>query len=254
MGGRGSSSGLSSSGSPQGNAGVGGSQGITDAKNLNELTRYMSSSYGVTLDSSLSGQDFELTKNSAAQVARIIDEVPQAAQCFKAIRGDDLPAGTYTRAKADTGEIITSNQKFASGSDIEQKYKADVIFGFHPEGTTYENIVTHEAGHILERALIEKAHPHQDGRSPLEEEHVKASEWDNYTQSKQLISEACKAAKKTPDGKGKTNRKLIESVSGYAKKNSGEALAECVADYVANRSKAKPLSKEVWKLLKDRLG
>ena len=78
--------------------------------------------------------------------------------------------------------------------------------------------------------------------------------WNTSKLSGKVISEACKDAKKTPAGKGLKNTDLIRGVSGYATKNRSETLAECVADYTANGTSAKPLSVAVWKILKRELG
>ena len=69
-----------------------------------------------------------------------------------------------------------------------------------------------------------------------------------------VISEACRDAKKTAAGKGMKNADLIQSVSRYATTNRSETLAECVADYAANGTNAKPLSVAVWNILKRELG
>lgn len=47
---------------------------------------------------------------------------------------------------------------------------------------------------------------------------------------------------------------MKSEISGYAKTNDSECLAEAVADYILNKDKAAPLSKEIWKILKKELG
>lgn len=54
--------------------------------------------------------------------------------------------------------------------------------------------------------------------------------------------------------KGLTNDQLVAQISRYATKNRSEAMAEAVADYRANGSRAKPLSQAIWKILKRELG
>jgi len=46
----------------------------------------------------------------------------------------------------------------------------------------------------------------------------------------------------------------VAQISRYATKNRSEAMAEAVADYRANGSRAKPLSQAIWKILKRELG
>ena len=59
---------------------------------------------------------------------------------------------------------------------------------------------------------------------------------------------------KTAAGKGLTNDQLVAQISRYAAKTRSEAMAEAVADYRANGSRAKPLSQAIWKILKRELG
>lgn len=118
-------------------------------------------------------------------------------------------------------------------------------------GTTGNNVVTHESGHILEAALIRRAYNNFETRPDYI---AGIYDWNHNTFAKAVVSEAAKAAKKTPDGKGKKVKELISDVSRYAEKTRGETLAECVADYRANGANAKLLSREVWKILKRELG
>ena len=56
-----------------------------------------------------------------------------------------------------------------------------------------------------------------------------------------------------PKSDDKKDYRIKRRVSKYALRNDSECLAECVADYVANRGKANPLSKAVWSVLKNEL-
>ena len=118
--------------------------------------------------------------------------------------------------------------------------------GFHPKNTGILETGSHEMGHILELALIKQ--------SEYEYGIQEVIAWNDCTKAKELISEACKAVKKTPEGKGLRNAQLKSAISEYAQKNDSECLAEAVADYIANGEKSAPLSKEIWNILKDRLG
>lgn len=224
----------------------------SEAENLNELSTYMSDKHGVSINSnSLSGQDFKSVKNAAGEIEAVINEFPQAKSAFSELRGDNLRPGALANARL-SGIITTSNSYFSDDSELQSRYGRSVDSGFHPVGTTGNHVVTHESGHILEAALINKNITYENTGPwyQLERSH----HWGKSTYAKQVISEAAKAAKKTPDGKGKKNTQLISDVSGYAQTNRSETLAECVADYRANGSNAKPLSREVWKILKRELG
>jgi len=246
MGGRGGASGFPANAPavPQ------GPQSARETKDLNELAQYMAN-IGVTVDvASLSGQTFENVRDAAAGVERIVKEFPQAAATFGTLRGKDLKNGVLANASL-AGNITLANHYFSKTEDgLSRTYDGTTTKGFHPAGTSKGDIATHEAGHILESALVHRAFPGSGFYERMEQ----SAAWNKSMMASKVVSEACKIAKKTPEGKGLKNADLIRNVSGYATKNRSETLAECVADYAANGSSAKPLSVAVWNILKRELG
>ena len=208
---------------------------------------------GVNVDvASLSGQTFENVRDAAAGIERIIKEFPQAERQFGMLRGQDLKHGVLANASF-AGNITLANHYFSKTEDgLNRTYDRNVQNGYHPAGTTKTDIATHEAGHVLEKALIEK-YVYQTNSGYAARLQM-SYDWNKGTYASKVVSEACRAAKKTPAGKGMKNADLIRSVSGYAAKNRSETLAECVADYAANGAGAKPLSVAVWNILKRELG
>lgn len=230
-------------------------QSAMDTTNLHELAEYMKTvgSGSLVLDEqSLSGAVFENVRGAAAAVEQVIKEFPQAEGRFHVLRGSDLHKGVF--ACASYGGVIELGNDYygKTESDFGSLYAKNVNNGFHPAGTGKDHIATHEAGHLLERALIQKYILSQgnDFYTRLEA----SAAWSSSKMASKVVSEACKAAKKTPEGKGLKNEELIKAVSRYATKSRSEALAECVADYTANGSNAKPLSVAVWSILKRELG
>ena len=221
-----------------------------ETKDLAELQQYMAN-IGVTVDTaSLSGQDFENVRGAAAGIERILQEFPQAQRSFNLLRGRDLKHGEMANASY-SGNITLANHYFSKTADgLARTYDGSTSSGFHPAGTTKDYIAVHEAGHVLESALIHKAIPGSGYWDRLD----RSAAWNKCTIASKVISEACRAAKKTPGGKGLKNDDLIRNVSGYATRNRSETLAECVADYAANGANAKALSVAVWNILKRELG
>lgn len=252
MGGRGGASGFPTN-APTG--GPIGPQSAAETKDLHELAEYMKNvgQYGVFLnEQSLSSATFENVRGAAAAVERIVTEFPQAAANFHELRGDALKHGVLANASYN-GVIRLGDHYFAkSEDDLGRTYDKSTSSGFHPEGTGKDSIAAHEAGHILERALIDKYILSNGSDYWTRLEASKA--WNTSKLSGKVVSEACKDAKRTPAGKGMKNADLIRAVSGYATKNRSETLAECVADYSANGTRAKPLSVAVWNILKRELG
>ena len=226
------------------NAGHMGS--ASDAKAFDDLKQYMQDKHGIHVSDGLKNCDFQSVKAAAQGMEDILTEFPQAAAVMHQLTDGEKRSGAYASASF-YGNVNLNPDKFRNRYALEASYSQDLFSKFHPKGTTADSVPVHEAGHLLERALIEK---HMGGEHTL----FKIPEWNKSTYAKSVISEACKAAKRTPDGKGMKNDELIRGVSRYATKNRRETLAECVADYHANRENASPLSREVWKILKRELG
>lgn len=226
---------------------------VSDADSLKAMDDYMKDNYNVRLDvPSLSKLDETAVRDAVQGVEDVLKEFPQAQSVLNVVRAQNLKKGVMANASF-RGSITMGNHYFDTQQHVDASYNRSVRNKFHPQGTTYKEILAHETGHILERALIEKYE--LAGNSNNAWAYLSAvNAWGHNTYSSKVITEAVKAAKKTPGGKGKLTAQLISDVSGYATKNRSEALAECVADYRANGNNAKPLSVEVWKILKRELG
>lgn len=248
MGGRGGASGFPS-GAPGGPIGP---QSAADAKDLTELKNHMAQ-YGVNVvRHELAGQNFDNVRKAAVGMESVLTTFPQVTQIMDkmSLRGADLGHGTYAQASF-YGSVTLGNHYFGKTEDgLAKNYDHDVSTHWHPEGTGKDGIAVHETGHLLEAALVRKYIPGTDMWARLD----RADAWNKHRFSSKVVSEACKAAKKTSEGAGKKNAELINDVSRYASKNRSETLAECVADYAANGSNAKPLSVAVWSILKRELG
>ena len=226
-------------------------QSAGDAKDLNELAQYMKSTHNITVDvQSLSGFDFESVKNGVSAVESIITEFPQAAKSFHKIEGTTNTGGLAWASYS--GAIMLAAKYYTDRNKLMSVYAYDVKYGGSPAGTTGDNVLSHESGHLLERALIHKSVTSQIQGPASRLAGVSA--WQKHAMATKVIHEAVSNVKKTPAGKGMNTAGLIRQVSSYATTNRSEALAECVADYAANGAGAKPLSVAVWNILKRELG
>lgn len=205
-----------------------------------EMKNHFQKKWGVAVDDSIGTLDFSAVKQSSNGIERILQEFPKAQGTLKTL-------GTSKSGVMCAGfdGDINFNPGYYDDIDNLKNMIMGNVAGFHPKNTGLIEVGSHETGHILERALIEKNHT-----TPIGD----VMSWRDCTEAKKVCSEACKAAKKTSEGKGLKNAQLIEQVSRYAVKNRSETLAECVGDYVANGENASILSKEVWKILKRELG
>lgn len=252
MGGRGSHSSIASRSRTAAPTPTGPSS-VADCQTFQETQTYMQGKYNILVDGTLADADFETLKAELQSVDDILSEFPQAAQGMynRHVTADVKRNRAYASASLD-GSLNLNLDKFRNDRVVEERYKSDLAAKYHPEGTTVKDILAHEMGHQLERILLERNVQYSsfDAYSRF----ALVDGWNKSRQATRIISEACKAAKRTPEGKGKKNNELVAEISRYATVNRSEALAECVADYHANREKAKPLSREVWKILKSELG
>lgn len=212
-------------------------------KNIASLRDYAEKDLHIELDKSLDNMDFTLVRSAVESVEWMAKEFPKWVG-----RVEEIKAGRLSNAIAQTNGIVVSlSENYYSNRWVLDDAAALRGFdGMNPKNTNAESIVVHELGHTLERAIC--ARYYSENRA------AQIIEWDRNTFAKRIVSDAAKAAKKTPEGKGKKNSELISEVSRYATHNRAETLAECVADYYLNRKNAAPLSKAVWAVLKKELG
>ena len=209
---------------------------IESAKNHSDLKTALSYK-NITVDNTVDSLDFESVKEGMQGIDNVLQEFPQAQPYLQKISTKDsgIMCAQYN------GTINYNPNVFATRSDALAE---------HPTTKQYiknNNIVAsgaHEAGHVLEIALVEK-----DSNIVL-----KKLAWVDCTKAKEVVGEACKTAKKTPEGNGKLNAELKREISGYATQDASECMAEAVSDYITNGNDAAILSKEIWKILKRELG
>ena len=235
MGGRGSGSGGITANAPQAPA----KRTLTDAAND------LSTKYGVKVGvKNMQAIDQTLAVEALDSISSLLSEFPQAVGVLKKITAhDNLGRGVMAQASA-YGNIELHKRYYDSVGHLTNAYT-----GGHPKGSTYKQVPEHEFGHILELALIQK-----DIKAGNIQSWTAGGAWGACTYASKVIHEAAFNIKKTAYGKGRSVDSLVRSVSHYATANRSEALAECVADYCANGSNAKTLSKEVWNILKRELG
>lgn len=221
---------------------------ILNAKNYDDLEKIIADKYGLTINDSVRKLDIEGVKPATAGIATVIDEFPKAKEMFS-----NLSTSKSGMMCAEfNGQINFNPTYFKNAKDIDYEMKRSAQSGFHPKNSTSFGCGAHEAGHVLERMLIGIAHPNI--RHDWNERIEAATEWSKCTQAQNIVSEACKRAKKTAEGNGLDNATLKSNVSRYAMKNASECLAECVCDYVENKNNASVLSRIVWDMLKEKLG
>lgn len=206
------------------------------AFDFDTLGAHIKNKYKIDMDASVKSLDFESIKEGMQGIELVMDEFPQAQKSLVKISTDKsgVMCASYNGTINFNPSYYTDRTKAVNASQSTG--------GFHPKGSNVVSTGSHEMGHILEKALIDK-----DTGGGITGRRA----WGDCTYAKAVVSEACKTAKKMT---GKKYGELKGDISGYAKQDASECLAEAVADYITNGENASLLSKEIWKILKKELG
>lgn len=210
--------------------------GVMSLSNFGEVKDYFAKEYGLNIDENLKKADFETVQRGVAGIEKAFSEFPFLKNSVKGISEFKHKSAPFAFGFDDH---FYFNPDYKSAK-LKQKCSDLSESGIWIKNCTPESILVHEAGHAVEKWIIDKIY---EGSY-----YEKVKAWNGCTVAKGIISAACKNVKKTPYGKGKVNADLISSISKYAAKNNSETLAEAIHDCYANGDNANPLSKEIKKL------
>ena len=146
----------------------------------------------------------------------------------------NMKPGTGVLAYYD-GEGIAINNEYLNSDTMNAVYKKSVESGFHPSNgskTGMEAVVSHELGHAVNGIIADRMGTSLDASAD------------------RIVNEAMK------NTKHKSVSTFQSKISGYAKQNYAETVAEAMADCYCNgkkaRSESKAIQKVVDKYMKDK--
>lgn len=144
-----------------------------------------------------------------------------------------LGPGARAMAYYDSEGNVAINKNYFNTEVMDAAYDGCVERGFHPgrgNKSGMEAVTAHEFGHSISDAVGKKSGKDIDQAS---------------------YDIVQKAMKQT----GTRNaEKFAKNISGYAKKNYAECVAEAIADCYCNGDKAKKESKAIQRVIKSELG
>ena len=157
--------------------------------------------------------------------------------------------GRVNSLASTNGERLTLNNAFFGDKNtLRLVYEESVRQGFHPAGTSWEHIVDHEMGHIATKGIMMMVH--NGDRQAVQRDWASNS---NTSTAGQIVTTAIKQIQDNYRDYGFTKRptvgELKRDISGYATKNHHETIAEAWADRAANKDNAKPLSREIYRIM-----
>ena len=200
------------------------------------------SGVGVNITSETDVWSYRHNPNNEAYVDAINSGVRSVQEDFPDMMDTVQHVNTATLAGADaTGVLgfynygdktVALNSNYTNVDKMNRVYDDSVAAGFHPSRgnkTGTEAVAIHEMGHALTDHLARK-----NGMRDLDE------------LSEKVVDRAYKAT----GGRGKATKKWAGRISGYAQSNYAETVAEAVADFYCNGSKASAESKAIMAELK----
>ena len=212
-----------------------------DASDFDGLSDYLDSTYGVKMDDSVKQLDFDLVKDGIEGVEEVISEYPDVGLNLTEV------ITNYSGVMSCSGETLTFNPNYFTDKQhlIDTCNQMSNIKHWIPNSSP-KSLGVHEAAHGVEWTLI-------DANPSYVYNFEKTNAWNDCTEAKTIVSQACKNIKKTPYGKGKKKVELIQAISKYALDTDSETLAESFADVYANGTNANPLSIEIKRLTKEQM-
>lgn len=209
--------------------------------NFDEMEQYLSDRYNITLDTAVKDLNFAICKDVMNGIEHIISEYPELADNISKIT-----TGQSGVMCCSGKEIAFNPAYFQNTKMFREMCEKNSGAGWWIPNSSSASIGVHETAHAIEQLLI-------DANEAYLYSHEKILAWNECTEAKAVVSQACKNVKKISYGRGKVNETLKGAISGYAKTSPSETMAEAFADVFANGDKANPLSQEIVKLTKEKL-
>ena len=220
---------------------------VINCKDFDELANYFHDNYNIDIEDAVKKLDFESVLDGLTGVDYILKEFPQAAGSLVKIYSS---SGGFMSTNP-AGKIGFNSLYYNDRQDLINRISAASNIGYYVKNASAQTIGSHEAGHILELALIQKS--------------VKSGKysdadfaWDHCSEANRIVTAAYNSLfSKAMRGEITTfssKNGFISQISEYAKVDDSECMAECIHDCFANGDNANILSKEVWQILKGELG
>lgn len=194
-----------------------------------DYEKYIENAYGVKIDDDVKKLNLAAVQQAFEGTEEVLKDFPDAKQVFGGLN-------THNRgimSVSPMGEVCYNPDIFGTYQDA---YISCVSGrGFHPHGSNITSSGYHEAGHLLELALIRKYKPNAVFDEIIEF-------YRNGIYAEKIVKNACARIVSKKD-----YFTLVDEVSRYAHRNYSECMAECVSDYYLNRGNAAVLSREVIK-------
>lgn len=126
-------------------------------KLFEKLSEHWAENYGVEISKDVKELNFLSVRTALAGIEAVAESFPEAFKFLKKIDVDFTLGAKVVMGTEFDGTIKINPDYFNRWIILKNKAEADALSGFHPKNTGIAGYGAHEAGHILERYLIEKA-------------------------------------------------------------------------------------------------
>nr|DAP80533.1 MAG TPA: minor capsid protein [Caudoviricetes sp.] len=228
-------------------------------KNNKEAASYLKENYGFEKVSFGTKMSPDMATSIVNNAKKIFDKYPDIKGFVRNFEAGPMKS-TYAYFKYGYGKngnvltLKTSTTLMGNVEQAEKYYNNDIEKGFHPKGTTYNDIIVHEMGHVIDAYLTAK----KKGLSNLKHDTMTKEDmktmyysYSSDPASTDIINQAFKNLGIT---EMKDKSATIKNLSRYALESRKETLAEAFADAMANGDAAQPLSKEILKIIDKEMG
>ena len=148
MGGRGGSS-------HRATGGGGNLQNLTTVDQVNQWLRNQNW-FAPYSRVSLNGIDIAAARGITEAYKQVFDRYPQLKGFFNGVVSFSLGSGTYADCNLSSGTVRVSDSMYRNVSALSQKYASDIRSNWHPVGTDWSAIVTHEIGHAIDGYISQR--------------------------------------------------------------------------------------------------
>ena len=208
------------------------------AKNFDELEKALSG-YGITMTNKVKQLHFSSVSKAVGGVAAVIDMFPCLKGQIRKI--DTWHNNNWLISTSWDGTVYFNYNRYNKIMPIKEKKLNECINGrwHHPVNMGYDGQGSHEAGHMLIKAYIDKRYADKS-------ENYRYQIWNNSSVAKDILITVCKQ-------NNASLYNLKKKMCRYAETNESECIAECICDFFTNGYKACELSQLVVKFFREEL-
>ena len=220
---------------------------LLDTKSIDDLENFAREELGVKTVN-LQGLDVNAVKGTFEAMVETLEEYPILKGQITEIAQDKGGILTTTMNKDFSGFTLTINPHYyADIKNIKTAYAKGLakIPPDYPVGTNWMNPGVHELGHVAHGVVAKyKSNYQYDWQALLD--------WNDSTTTTRIVNEAWKNVKNDyPKGTNILNAR--REISKYAANSYDETVAEAFSDIFSNKVNARPLSREIVRILKELL-